>query len=93
MDKTQLIQGIEITVIGVSVVFAGLILTYLMINLFSVVPRMIGYFRNREKKDTGSDTVASPENIPPDHLAVVVAVIDIEMKMRSLLDKGRFTFK
>ena len=88
-----LAQGIEITIIGVSVVFAGLILTFFMINLFSTIPKVVAFFRRNKEKYNDEKSVVSCKDISEDHLAVLVTVLDIELKMRSLLDKGRFTFK
>ncbi|MEN8221963.1 MAG: OadG family protein [Acidobacteriota bacterium] len=93
MDNMHLTQGIEISIIGVSLVFAGLLLTFFMINLFSIIPKVIGSFQKKKGKNSGENTVVSCEDINEDHLAVIVTVLDIEFKMRSLLDKGRFTFK
>ena len=93
MDNTYLAQGIEITIIGVSVVFAGLILTFIMINLFSTIPKVVDFFRRKKDKNNEEKSVVSCGDICEDHLAVLVTVLDIELKMRSLLDKGRFTFK
>ena len=88
-----LAQGIEITIIGVSVVFAGLILTFFMINLFSTIPKVVAFFQRKKDNYNEEKNVVSCEDICEDHLAVLVTVLDIELKMRSLLDKGRFTFK
>jgi Na+-transporting methylmalonyl-CoA/oxaloacetate decarboxylase gamma subunit len=93
MDKMYLAQGIEITIIGVSVVFAGLILTFFMINLFSTIPRVVNFLRKRKDKNNEEKSVVPSVDICDDHLAVLVMVLDIELKMRSLFDKGRFTFK
>ncbi len=93
MDNIYISQGLEVTIIGISVVFAGLILTFLMINLFSTIPKVIDLFRQRKDMNNETKSVISCEDISEDHLAVVVTVLDIELKMRSLLDKGRFTFK
>ena len=93
MDNIFLSQGIEITIIGISVVFAGLILTFIMINLFSTIPKIVNYFRREKDKTENEKNVVPCIDICEDHLAVLVTVLDIEFKMRSLLDKGRFTFK
>ncbi|MCK5220861.1 MAG: OadG family protein [Candidatus Aminicenantes bacterium] len=93
MDKFNIAQGIEVTIIGVSVVFAGLILTFLMINLFSIFPRIFAFFKKKEGDRNRVRKISSPVEISKEHLAVIVTVLDIELKMRSLFDKGRFTFK
>ncbi len=93
MDNFNIAQGIEVTIIGVSVVFAGLILTFLMINLFSIFPRIFAFFKKKEGNRNRAHKVSSPVEISKEHLAVIVTVLDIELKMKSLFDKGRFTFK
>ncbi len=93
MEKFQIAQGIEITIIGVSVVFAGLILTYLMINLFSIFPRITAFLKKNKENKNRVSRVSSQSEVSKEHLAVIVTILDIELKMRSLLDKGRFTFK
>jgi len=93
MDKFNLAQGIEVTIIGVSVVFAGLILTFLMINMFSIIPGIFTFFKKKSKNRNRVCKISSPGEICKEHLAVIVVVLDIELKMRALLDKGKFTFK
>jgi len=93
MDKIHLIQGVEISIIGVAVVFAGLILTFLMINLFSIFPKIISFFKKKEEEMSNIEKQISCEDVSQEHLAVIMTVLDIEIKMRNLLEKGRFTFK
>jgi len=92
MGTMSLAQGVELTLMGVSVVFAGLILTFLMINLFSTLPKMLRFLRKRKGEKTEKKPGAGSP-ISEDHLAVIATVLDVEFKMRSLMDKGRFTFK
>lgn len=93
MEKFYFTQGVEITIIGISVVFAGLILTFFMINLFSIIPGLFIHFKRKEDKKKRDRSITSHGEIKKEHLAIIVTVLDIEFKMRSLLDKGKFTFK
>ena len=74
-------------------VFAGLILTFLMINLFSVIPAII---KKIGKKGQAGVKISENQDLPPvpkDHLAIIAAVLDIEKKLQVLKEQGRFTFK
>ncbi len=93
MDKIQFIQGVEITIIGIAVVFAGLILTFFMINLFSILPEILFFLKKKGKRKNDNGKYNISEDVSKEHLLVIMTVLDIEMKMRQLLEKGKFTFK
>ncbi len=92
----ELNDALIITGLGISVVFIGLILTNLMINSFTAIPKFLGLFK---KKDSQlAETVEKPVEIAvdatvdPDVIAVITAVLEVEFKKLSLLE-GKFTFK
>ncbi|MCP5051635.1 MAG: OadG family protein [bacterium] len=95
-------DALTITVLGISVVFAGLLLTSLMIHSFSLIPKLSGLLvRRREKK---KEAVAAMETkdaaeikpigpVEPELLAVITAVLEVEWRLRASLLEGKFTFK
>ncbi|MCP4152835.1 MAG: OadG family protein [bacterium] len=92
----ELNDALIITGLGISVVFIGLILTNLMINSFTAIPKFLGLFK---KKDSQlAETVEKPvetavdATVDPDVIAVITAVLEVEFKKLSLLE-GKFTFK
>ena len=91
----NLTEALTITGLGIGVVFSGLILTSLLISSFSFIPRL---FARREKPSAPAagapETPAVPISPPPDPdvVAVIVAVLEVEFRLRLPLLEGRFTF-
>ena len=85
-------DALTITILGISVVFTGLILTSLLIFSFSRVPGLFS------KKPAGSkEKPASPgrenraDEVPPDVLAVLTAVIEVEQRLHHVHQGHRLT--
>ncbi|MCP5102401.1 MAG: OadG family protein [bacterium] len=91
-------DALTVTVLGISVVFIGLILTNLMIRSFSVVPRIARFFKKKEKEPGAETPVKTAEvsadmgDVEPEIIAVITAVLEVEFKKLSLLE-GKFTFR
>jgi sodium pump decarboxylase gamma subunit len=86
-------DALIITVLGMGVVFIGLVLTSLMIYGFSAVSRWMERPRAKETKpvETVKPAVRTTE-IKPEIIAVITAVLEVEFKKLSLLE-GKFTFR
>ncbi|MEN8154302.1 MAG: OadG family protein [Acidobacteriota bacterium] len=93
MEISPVLQGLEITIIGILMVFAGLILTFVMINLFSVIPSVLKKIQKKSSGNREKNINLSEHSIPDDHLAVIAAVLNIEKKLKVLKEQGRFTFR
>lgn len=89
----ELKDALTVTVLGITVVFMGLILTSLMIYSFSLVP---GIKRLFGRKEVNAAVSAAPANVTadvePEVIAVITAVLEVEFRKLSLLE-GKFTFR
>jgi len=93
MNSGILSTGVEISAIGILMVFSGLGLIFFMVKLFSLFPYITNFF-NRTGKQSESELEKSDfETADPEIVAVISAVIDIELKMKYLFYQGKFTFK
>ena len=99
-------DALIITVLGISVVFIGLMLTKLMINSFSLLPKISALFEKlRGKKNTAEVQASSQATaavppvlkpvgpVTPEILAAITAVLEVEFRLRLSLTEGKFTFK
>lgn len=78
-------DAIIITLLGMSVVFVGLILTSLLISSFSIFPR---WFK-RDQSVTAPTSIPAEPSVPapeldPDTLAVITAVLEVELRLYQL---------
>lgn len=100
----QLNDALTITILGLAVVFVGLILTNLMIYSFSLLPKLSQWFSRTKASSGSTGTVESSdlENRPatspvttasPDIMAVITTVLEVELRLRASLVEGKFTFK
>lgn len=71
-------DALVITILGMSVVFSGLILTAAMIWSFSLLPRLKELF-SQEKTREGYEL--SSETVPADVMAVITAVLEVERRL------------
>ena len=89
----ELKDALIVTVLGISVVFIGLLLTSLMIYSFSLVPGIKRLFGKKEVKAAGPTASANVSaDVEPEVVAVITAVLEVEFRKLSLLE-GKFTFK
>lgn len=86
-------DALIVTVLGMGVVYIGLVLTSLMIYGFSAVSRWMERPRAKETKPVEIVKPAEPtKEITPEIIAVITAVLEVEFKKLSLLE-GKFTFR
>lgn len=89
----ELKDALTVTVLGITVVFIGLILTNLMIYSFSLVPRIKRLFVKKEAAAPApAAPVKEPAEVAPEVIAVITAVLEVEFRKLSLLE-GKFTFR
>jgi Na+-transporting methylmalonyl-CoA/oxaloacetate decarboxylase gamma subunit len=93
-------DALTITVLGIGVVFVGLMLTNLMIRSFSLLPKIAAIFmRSKSAEDdnvSGQETTAEIKPlkpVTPEILAAITAVLEVELRLRASLTEGKFTFK
>ena len=97
----ELKDALTITVLGIGVVFVGLLLTNLMIHSFSILPKLSRLFsRSGVEKNTAVETTEAAEvgessaaPVGPEIMAVITTVLEVELRIRSSLTEGKFTFK
>lgn len=85
---------LQITFLGITVVFLGLILTSLLIYLFSFLQKYEDYKdrRKREKMNPSPTPIKNDEIIPLDIIAVLSTILEIELRLIISLDESKFTF-
>ncbi len=85
-------EALTVTVLGMSVVFVGLILTSLVIVAFSVVPRLL-----KSRDLTGQVPASAAEfaqpgvAVTPEVLTVIATVLEVERRLTYLNPRGRLT--
>lgn len=88
-------DALTISLLGIGVVFVGLILTSLLIYSFSI-PEKISNLKSKRLLKKKEISYISAENIgdlEPDILAVISTVLEIEYRLGLVLTESRFTFK
>lgn len=86
-------QGIEITVLGMVIVFSGLILVSLFIGLLPQTLVWYDQLRGADKKTAGAKPVATQESSIKDEIAAVVALVvhselELDPKQRITIQRG-----
>ncbi len=85
----ELSDALTITVLGLAVVFSGLLLTAALIYSFSVIPRLLNL------RSTGSEGTPAPPTQGPavsgEVLSVITAVLEIERRLYHADPGGRLT--
>jgi Na+-transporting methylmalonyl-CoA/oxaloacetate decarboxylase gamma subunit len=87
----EISEALTVTVLGMSVVFVGLILTSLVIVAFSAVPRLL---TRRVEPLPGPEAVVADEpgdRVPPEVLTVIATVLEVERRLAHLTTHGRLT--
>ncbi len=90
-------DALTLTVLGMGVVFCGLLLTSLVIILLGVVPRLLQ--RRRQAPQPSSEVAtatvstqpAKGEAVSPEVLSVIAAVLEVERRLYHSEGPGRFT--
>jgi Na+-transporting methylmalonyl-CoA/oxaloacetate decarboxylase gamma subunit len=88
-----------VSLVGMGVVFLGLLLTSWLISAISLVPAWAG--RRRQEPPAPPPTPAVKEMVPaaitpappPDTAAVIIALLDVEMRLHGGERPARFTFR
>jgi Na+-transporting methylmalonyl-CoA/oxaloacetate decarboxylase gamma subunit len=81
-------DALTITGLGIGVVFSGLILTDLLIASFSFFPGMVQRFKKSRSAKKEGEVKFIPkdsEEVDPDVVAVITAVLEVESRMRQAL--------
>jgi Na+-transporting methylmalonyl-CoA/oxaloacetate decarboxylase gamma subunit len=86
-------DALTITVLGIGVVFIGLILTSLMIYSFSLFPKLSGYFKKTDAQHTAVENVPTGQHkikekmppVEPEVVAVITSVLEVELRLRASL--------
>jgi Na+-transporting methylmalonyl-CoA/oxaloacetate decarboxylase gamma subunit len=76
-------DALTISLLGIGVVFLGLIFTSLLISSFSTIPRL---FARKEKPAPATATAPAagpPVEIDPDILAVLTTVLEVELRLHA----------
>jgi Na+-transporting methylmalonyl-CoA/oxaloacetate decarboxylase gamma subunit len=82
---------IQITILGITVVFLGLILTSMLIYSFSFFQKFEEFKRRKHKKSEPKEQKTTI-NIESDIIAVLTAILEIELRLKISLDESKFTF-
>jgi len=82
---------IQITILGITVVFLGLFLTSMLIYSFSFFQKF-EEFKKRKREKTESKEQKTTKSVEPDIIAVLTAILEIELRLKISLDESKFTF-
>ncbi len=88
----ELTEALTVTLLGMGVVFVGLILTSLVIVAFSVVPRLLTR-RNPSAAVPGPvvKVVEQGQPVPPEVVTVITTVLEVERRLSLLNPRARLT--
>ena len=85
----ELSDALTITVLGLGVVFCGLLLTAALIYSFSIIPRLLNLRSTGIEKTTAAPTQGPP--ISGEVLSIITAVLEIERRLYHADPGGRLT--
>lgn len=85
----ELSDALTITVLGLGVVFCGLLLTAALISSFSIIPRLLN-LRSSGIETTPEKPIQGPP-IAGEVLSVITAVLEIERRLYHADPGGRLT--
>ena len=92
-------DALIVSLVGIGVVFSGLLLTSFLISAISLVPAWV---TRRKQAPPSAPPVAAPREVvpaaitpppPPDTAAVIVALLEVEMRLHGGDRSARFTFR
>jgi len=94
-------DALIVSLVGMGVVFIGLLLTSWLISAIALVPSWLGRRRQEPAAapsppppaSAGPPRPAVPPVPDPDTAAVIAALLDVEMRLFGGLGGGRFTFR
>ncbi len=88
-------DALTISLLGIGVVFIGLILTSLLIYSFSISEKIsnLKLKKTFKKEETSYISIENIGELEPDILAVITTVLEIEYRLGLALMESRFTFK
>jgi len=82
---------------GVSVVFSGLILTYLTIVLIVKIPLLLAGMKKSQSVPAGSPggapVVQTVSVLDSEQMAAIATALEIELRLRRSVANTRFTFR
>ncbi|MCU0237789.1 MAG: OadG family protein [Acidobacteria bacterium] len=92
-------DALIVSLVGMGVVFSGLLLTSFLISAISLVPAWIS--RSRQAPPPPAPAPAPREALPlavtpvppPDTAAVIAALLEVEMRLHGVDRPARFTFR
>ena len=92
-EKLNIKDALTISLIGITVVFIGLILTSLLIYSFSLFRKSKKKDGKAQKKEKLNETIQLTEKeISPEIMAVISTVVEIEIRLYQALRGTKFTF-
>lgn len=90
-------ESLIVTLMGIGVVFTGLVLTYLTIVLIIKLPILAARWKGSGKTVTAPQvpSAMTVDLIPPDpeKMAVIATVLEVELRLRKNMANTRFTFR
>ncbi len=91
-----LIDALVVTVLGVSVVFAGLALTYFVIVAIIRIPLLMEKLK-RTPVPPAAVEPKSPKAVlvlpSSETMAIIATVLEVELRLRNSMANTRFTFR
>jgi Na+-transporting methylmalonyl-CoA/oxaloacetate decarboxylase gamma subunit len=90
----NLYDALTVTVLGMGVVFSGLLLTSLLIVTFATLPRVAERWASRGDRAAAAPTRAadpSSEPVAPEVVSVITAVLEVERRLYHAEEGGRLT--
>lgn len=96
----NMIDAVVVALVGMGVVFTGLLLTSLTIWSFSVVPPLWKKLTEKNKAAAIADANSAQPAVPvaspvpdPDVFAVIVTVLEVERRLHFAERMSRYTFR
>lgn len=91
------IDALVVTFLGVSVVFTGLILTYLIIVAIIQIPVLAEKLKRPKTvlapQPEGKTAAETQTPVSAEKMAVIATVLEVELRLRNSMANTRFTFR
>ena len=87
----ELSDALTITVLGLAVVFSGLLLTAALISSFSVIPQLLQRVSRTSSATKEPPTTLQGPPVSPEVLSVIATVLEIERRLYHADPGGRLT--